>query len=57
MSRCRHNIIANSTFSWWGARLNAQPGKSVVAPDTWFGVATLDGRDIVPSSWHRCPTG
>jgi len=55
MSRCEHNIIANSTFSWWGAWLNPNPDKIVISPSAsnWFGPgnAHLDTSDIIPEKW------
>lgn len=52
MSLCDHHIIANSSFSWWGAWLNPKGDKIVVAPQQWF-LANYDSSDIVPSSWIR----
>ena len=53
MSQCQHNIIANSTFSWWGAWLNNNPSKIVCAPKKWFNDATRDSKDLVPDSWIK----
>lgn len=52
MSLCRHNVIANSSFSWWGAWLNADPKKMVVAPRNWFRNGNNDA-DLIPDSWVR----
>lgn len=52
MSMCDHNIIANSSFSWWAAWLNNNPNKRVVAPKNWFGPAySHDTQDLYPESW------
>ena len=55
MSVCDYNIIANSTFSWWGAYLNQNPGKIVCYPSTWFGPALQnhDTRDLFPADWVK----
>ncbi len=51
MSRCEHNIIANSTFSWWGAWLNQNPEKIIICPENWYADATQT--DIIPGEWVR----
>jgi hypothetical protein len=51
MLNCDHNIIANSSFSWWGAWLNQNPEKIVIAPKKWYANEQLQNPDIIPSSW------
>ena len=55
MSVCKHQIIANSTFSWWAAWLNKNPDKIVVAPKQWFANKDLNNQtgDLIPNNWQR----
>jgi hypothetical protein len=56
MSLCRNNIIANSTFSWWGAYLNTYRQKKVIYPARWFGAKlqkTHDTMDLFPVDWIK----
>ena len=55
MSLCNHNVIANSSFSWWGAWLNSNKDKVVIAPKAWFSNGELQKqtKDIIPNSWIK----
>ena len=53
MSKCKNAVIANSSFSWWGAWLGADATGTVIAPKKWFAKGNEDSRDIVPSRWTQ----
>ncbi|UWR66486.1 alpha-1,2-fucosyltransferase [Phaeobacter inhibens] len=53
MSLCKHNIIGNSSFSWWAAWLDQTPDRRVAGPAKWFGDPKLNNPDILPPGWLR----
>ena len=53
MSLCQHNIIANSSFSWWGAWLNKNADKIVISPDKWFNDKIGNAKDLIPENWIK----
>lgn len=53
MSTCKHNIIANSSFSWWGAWLNNRIDKVIIAPKKWVNNLSADDTDICPKNWIK----
>jgi len=53
MSKMNHHVIANSSFSWWGAWMSEYEDKKIIAPDKWFGPTGENYRDIVPENWIK----
>ena len=53
MSMCKHHIIANSSFSWWGAWLSEYQKKIIIAPRRWFNNDNLSTIDLIPEGWIK----
>jgi len=53
MSMCKHAIVANSSFSWWGAWLNPSKERIVIGPQNWFASRSLNSKDVMPHWWLK----
>jgi len=53
MSLCKHHIIANSSFSWWGTWLNKNDNKIVLCPKKWYNENTLSNPYLIPDKWIK----
>ncbi len=56
MTNCKHHVIPNSTFSWWGAWLSQHPDKKIIAPHRWLNSETIDYSTVIPEDWIKIET-
>ncbi len=53
MTHCKHHVIPNSTFSWWGAWLSQHEGKKIIAPKIWLNSNAIDYSTVIPEEWIK----